>query len=79
MSTLTLEVSAFVRACEALHWRLNDGHSLTEEEQGLIKQAAIELMMRAEAGSGAADGVLSEPSGKVWKRWDGHLEREPHP
>lgn len=74
MSDLAPQVSAFVIACEALHWRLLDGHALTVEERTLIKKTAIRLMLRAEG-----DAVQSDESGKAWRRWDEPLDREPHP
>ena len=79
MSILAPEVSTFVMACEALHWRLLEGHSLTVEEQGLIQQAAIQLMMRAEASTETPTRVQVPPSDKGWKRWDEPLDRESHP
>ena len=79
MSTLTPQVSAFVMACEALQWRLIDGHALTVEERSLIQKAAIQLMMRAECWTDAPDRVQPALSDKLWRRWDEHLDREPHP
>jgi hypothetical protein len=79
MSDLAPQVSAFVIACEALHWRLLDGHALTVEERTLIKKTAIRLMLRAEGDAVQSDEVHSLVSGKAWRRWDEPLDREPHP
>jgi hypothetical protein len=79
MSTLAPQVSAFVMACEALHWRLLEGHSLTVEEQTLIEQAAIQLMLRAEARRDAPDRDQLPSRDKGWTRWDKQVDREPHP
>ena len=79
MSNLAPQVSAFVMACEALHWRLLDGHALTVEERALIKKAAIQLIIQTEGGSVPHDQVQSPASDKAWRRWDEPLDREPHP
>jgi hypothetical protein len=49
MSALVHQVSNFVQACEALHWGLLEGHSLSIEERDIIPQTAAELLMRAVA------------------------------
>lgn len=79
MSHLAAQVSAFIMACEALHWRLIEGHALTVEERTLIMKTAIQLMIGAEGGTVQPDQVHSPASGKAWRRWDEPLDRDPHP
>ena len=79
MSILAPQVSAFVMACEALHWRLHDGHALSLEEKALIKRAAIDLMIRAEGGTGLPQQGQPPAPDKAWRRWDEPVDREPHP
>jgi hypothetical protein len=56
MSAVGRQVTNFVRACEALHWRLIEGDSLTIEDRDMIEHAAIELLMRAGASTDAHPG-----------------------
>ena len=76
MPALTDHVSSFVRACEAIHWRLIEGHSLTLEERDILEQTAVQLLMRVAGNTDPPDWPSSH---KVWKRWDEQLAQEPHP
>lgn len=76
MPALTDHVSTFVRACEAIQWRLIEGHSLTLEERDILEQTAVQLLMRV---AGHTDSPDRPSSHKVWKRWDDELGQEPHP
>jgi hypothetical protein len=78
MSALVHQVSNFVQACEALHWGLLEGHSLSIEERDII-QTAAELLMRVEDNTDAPGWPRTRPSPKVWKRWDEQLDYERHP
>lgn len=76
MAALADQVSTFVRASEALHWALLEGHSLTSEDRDLIQQTAVQLLMRVEGGTNA---LAPAHSGKVWKRFDDQMEQDGHP
>lgn len=76
MVPLADHVSTFVRASEALHWALLEGHSLTSEDRDLIQQTAVQLLLRVEGG---ANGLALPHSGKVWKRFDDQMEWDGHP
>jgi hypothetical protein len=53
MSALVHQVANFVHACEALHWGLLDGHSLSIEERDIIQQNVAELLMRVQGNTDA--------------------------
>jgi hypothetical protein len=38
------QVSNFVKACEALHWGLIEGHVLIIEDRDMIQQTAAQLL-----------------------------------
>jgi hypothetical protein len=79
MSTpLAHQVSNFVKACEALHSGLIEGHVLTIEDRDMIQQTAAQLLIRAEASTGAPSRALRPSSHGVWKRWDQPLNQESH-
>jgi hypothetical protein len=80
MSTpLAHQVSNFVKACEALHWGLIEGHVLTIDDRDMIQQTAIQLLMRTDVSTEAPSGPLRASSHGVWKRWDQTLDQESHP
>jgi hypothetical protein len=73
------QVSNFVKACEALHWGLIEGHVLTIEDRDMIQQTAAQLLMRAEVSTEAPSRPPRPSSHGVWKRWDQPLDQESHP
>ena len=77
MSALAQQVSKFVAASEALHWRLIEGDSLTAEDRNAIERTAVQLLMRIEASRRAPARPQKPSSNKVWKRWDEYLDEEP--
>ena len=80
MSTsLAYQVSNFIKACEALHWELLEGHVLTIEDRDMIQQTAAELLMRAEGSTDAPARPHRPSSHGVWKRWDERVDQESHP
>lgn len=79
MTALAQQVSTFVRACEALHWALLEGHRLTMEERDMIQRTAVQLLMRAEGSTDTAASPQTSSHDKGWKRWDEQLEQDLHP
>jgi hypothetical protein len=79
MQALTDRVSTFVRACEAIHWLLIEGHSLTIEERDIIQQTAVQLLMRVEENTYPPNQPPIPSSNMEWKKWDEQLAQEPHP
>ena len=79
MPSITRHVSKFVAACEALHWQLIEGCPLTVEDRNTIEQAAIQLLMRAQASTDTPDRLHLASGNRIWKRFDEQLEQDPHP
>ena len=79
MTALAKQVSTFIRACEALHWALLEGHQLTMEERDMIQQTAVQLLMRAEGSTGTAASFQTPSHDKGWTRWDEQREQDRHP
>jgi hypothetical protein len=78
MSTLSHHVSNFVRACEALHWRLIEGDSLSIEDRDVIEQAAVELLIRMETETSTeANPCRSrQPLDVTTRRWKDTLDEK---
>jgi hypothetical protein len=79
MSTVAQQVSTFVKASEALHWALLEGHALTIEDRDMIQQTAIQLLMRAEGSTHTRRRPQTPSNDKGWTRWEVPLDDEAHP
>lgn len=79
MSALNQQVSKFVAASEALHWRLIEGDLLSADDRNTIERTAVQLLMRVEGSTRGPVWSQGPSSDKVWKRLDDNVKQEPHP
>jgi hypothetical protein len=76
VSALSLKVTNFVRACEALHWWFFEGNAVTLKDRDMIHQAAIELLMRIEIGPYEFVRLLNKVAVRHWEG-EAHDEKRP--
>ena len=56
-NTVAHEITQFVSACEAVHFLLGEGHSLTADERELIQIEANELLSKVKFDKPSRDLV----------------------